>query len=232
MRVPQSLEPIRPRTRLYEEVAERVREYIETRGLAAGDRLPTEREFAEILGVSRTSIRQGLTALRTIGLIDIRHGDGVYLRRSAADVQPEVAREMVAAQRAMPAVMETREALETQIARLAAERRRRADLVAMEAALAAMQRAIDAEEPTQESDTVFHAALADAARNALLVDLMRQLAEPIALTRHASLSLPGRPRQSLEEHRYILAAVRARDPDAASEAMRAHLRAIARLTRR
>lgn len=228
----QDLKPIRPRTRLYEEVAERVREYIDRRGLTVGDRLPTEREFSEILGVSRTSVRQGLTALRTIGLIDIRHGDGVYLRRSAADVQPEVAREMVAAQRAMPIVMETREALETHIARLAAERRRRVDLEAMEAALTAMQRAIDAGDPTDEPDRLFHAAIAAAAKNEMLGHLMRQLAEPIALTRHASLSTPTRPPQSLEEHRRILAAIWARDPDAASEAMREHVRAIAKITRR
>jgi GntR family transcriptional repressor for pyruvate dehydrogenase complex len=76
---------------LYEEVAERLREFIDARELKPGDRLPSEREIASWLEVSRTSVRQALTALRAIGLVDMRHGGGVYVVRSAEEVIPTLA---------------------------------------------------------------------------------------------------------------------------------------------
>jgi GntR family transcriptional repressor for pyruvate dehydrogenase complex len=75
---------------------------------------------AQRLGVSRTSVRQALTALNVGGLVDIRHGDGVYLVRSPEDVVPSLAQGLLDSHAKLPAVMEVREAFETQTARLAA----------------------------------------------------------------------------------------------------------------
>src|SRR5215211_7012420 len=85
-----ALEPIRRRP-LYEEVVERLHAFIDFEKLKPGDKLLSERELAQRLGVSRTSVRQALTALRVGGLVDIRHGDGVYLLRSSEDVVPSLA---------------------------------------------------------------------------------------------------------------------------------------------
>jgi GntR family transcriptional repressor for pyruvate dehydrogenase complex len=220
------LEPIR-RSPLYEEVAQRLRAFVDVQKLKPGDRLLSERDLAQRLGVSRTSVRQALTALRVAGLVEIRHGDGVYLLEPPDRVVPTLARELLESHAQLPAVMEVRVALESQTARLAARRRTAAELEELRAVLEAMAAAIAHGEDGADADEDFHGAIARASRNPLLADLMRQLAEPIDETRRASLSRPGRPAESLAAHREILAAIERQDEDAAAAAMLGHLRVVA-----
>lgn len=217
-----SLSPI-PRSPLYEQVAERLREFIDVQRLQPGERLMSERELAEQLGVSRTSVRQALTALRVQGLVDVRHGDGVYLLRSPRDLIPSLASEIVASEVDHPMIWEVREGIEVQAARLAAARRTLADLGAMRTALEDMERSIAAGEDGIAGDRDFHRAVVKAAHNPLLGELTRQLADAIDRTSAASLTHPGRPPLSLEAHRAILAAIEAGQEDAAAEEMRAHV---------
>ncbi len=221
-----SLRPIR-RSPLYEEVVERLREFIDVEKLEPGDRLLSERELAQRLGVSRTSVRQALTALRVGGLVEIRHGDGVFLLRPPEEVVPSLADQLLESHAQLPAIMEVREALEMQTSRLAARRRNDEDLRELRVALDAMATSIEAGEDGADADQRFHSAIARAARNDMLTTLMDQLADPIDQTRRASLSRPGRPPRSLAAHREILAAIEAQDEDAATAAMRAHLAVVA-----
>jgi GntR family transcriptional regulator, transcriptional repressor for pyruvate dehydrogenase complex len=220
------LQPIR-RSPLYEEVVERLRTFIDVQQLKPGDRLLSERELAQRLGVSRTSVRQALTALKVGGLVDIRHGDGVYLLRPPEDVVPSLAQELLDSHAKLPAVMEVREALETQTARLAARRRTDADLREMRQALTDMAALVDAGEDAADADRRFHGAIAAASHNEFLVSLMDQLADHIDQTRRASLSRPGRLPRSLMAHDAILHAIEAQDEDAAAQEMRAHLKVVA-----
>jgi GntR family transcriptional regulator, transcriptional repressor for pyruvate dehydrogenase complex len=223
-----ALEPIR-RSPLYEEVVERLRAFIDVHKLKPGDKLLSERELAQRLGVSRTSVRQALTALRVGGLVEIRHGDGVYLLRPPEDVVPSLADELLQSHAQLPAIIEVREALETQTARLAARRRTTADLAEMRGALESMAAAIDAGDDGADADQRFHGAIARAAGNQLLATLMDQLADPIDQTRRASLSHPGRPPRSLAAHHQILDAIERQDEHAAATAMREHLEVVADL---
>ncbi|HEY1775757.1 MAG TPA: FadR/GntR family transcriptional regulator [Solirubrobacteraceae bacterium] len=220
------LQPVK-KTALYEVVAERLREFIDLQHLGSGDRLPPEREIAARLGVSRTSVRQALTSLSAVGLIQMRHGEGAFLMRSLDDVIPTLAQELLNQYAQLPAIMEVREALETQTCRLAARRHGPTDIEAMEKALQEMQRAVDAGDDPSTGDALFHRAITHAAHNDLLSDLMDQLSEAIDATRRASLSRPGRPPQSLAAHRMILEAIASRDPGSAAECMRAHLAVVA-----
>jgi GntR family transcriptional regulator, transcriptional repressor for pyruvate dehydrogenase complex len=172
-------------------------------------------------------VRQALTALRVNGLVEIRHGDGVFLVRSPEDVVPSLADQLLQSHAQLPAIMEVREALETQTARLAARRRGEEDLRELRVALDAMAAAIEAGEDGADADQRFHVAIARAARNDLLTSLMDQLADPIDQTRRASLSRPDRPPRSLAAHHEILAAIEAQDEDAATAAMRSHLAVVA-----
>lgn len=217
-----TLEPI-PRSPLYERVAERLREFIDVQRLEPGDRLMSERELAEQLGVSRTSVRQALTALRVQGLVEIRHGEGVYLLRSPRDLIPSLASEIVASEIDHPMIWEVREGIEVQAARLAAARRTDSDIAEMRAALAEMEESIAAGGDGVAGDRRFHRAVAQAAHNPLLGELTRQLADAIDRTSAASLSHPGRPPLSLEAHRAILSAVESGDEDVAAGEMRSHV---------
>lgn len=208
---------------LYEGVARSLVELIRDEGLEPGQRLPAERDLAARLGVSRVSVRQGLTVLRIDGLIEIRRGDGTYVRRRLSDAVPSVGRKLLDSYAHLPAVMEVREAIEHQSAQLAASRRTAADLDAMRAAVDEMEREIADGGTGAKADERFHRAIAEAAHNVILRELMTQLAAPIALTRRASLSRPGRPPRSLEAHRRILDAIERADEVGAAAAMDEHL---------
>ncbi len=209
------------RTRLYEQVAEQITTWISDNGLAAGDRLPPERELATRLGVSRATLSQALVALEVIGAVAVRHGDGTVITGSSGPDR------IVDAIRAhadrLPEIIETRDALETKIAALAAARRTPEDLLRIDDALAAMEADVEAGGRGVEGDERFHGAVTAAAHSLLLARLMGEIGDLIRETRIESLSQPGRPRNSLAGHRAIATAIRGGDPDAASAAMHAHV---------
>ncbi len=216
------LQPV-SRTPLYELVVDRLREFIDVQQLEPGDRLMSERELAQQLGVSRSSVRQALTALKVVGLIEIRHGDGIYLLRSPGDVIPSLALEVANAQVDHPMIWEVREGVETQAARLAARRRTKRDLVRLRQALDAMAASVAAGGDGVVGDRHFHQAIWDAAHNEMLSQVVGQLREAIDRTSEASLTVPGRPPASLEAHEAIFAAIEGQDEAAADAAMRAHV---------
>lgn len=221
-----ALRPIN-RPRLYEQVVASLREFVSAEGLRAGDRLPPERELAERLGVSRASVKQAIVVLEVQGLVDVRHGGGTYLRRDTLDAEPVA--ELEARRRRLPDVLEAREAMETKLAELAAERRTEADLAEIEGALAFMRAEIDAGGAGVEGDRRFHEAITAAARSSLLAEFMRMIADQIAESRTESLRQPGRPERSLAQHWRIAEAVRAQDPARAGTAMRGHVRTVSRV---
>lgn len=209
------------RVRLYEQVAEQISSWINEHDLRPGDRLPPERELAARLGVSRATLSQALVALEVIGYVAVRHGDGTVVAKSPG------ASRIIEAVRAhanrLPEIIETRDALETKIAGLAAARRTEADLDRIEDALVGMQADIEAGGRGVEGDEHFHAAVTAAAHSLLLSQLMSEIADLIRETRIESLSQPDRPRASLAGHRVIADAIRAGDPDGAASAMHAHV---------
>ena len=213
-----------PRPRLYEQIVERLTDYIRQEGLGAGDRLPPERELATGLGVSRASLSQALVALEVLGVITVRHGDGVLIQDTPVD------RQLVAAMRAhqarLPDIIEARLALEVQLAALAAERRTDDNLREIDAALRVMAADVAAGGRGVEGDELFHAAITAAAHSGLLARLMEEISELVRETRLESLTQPGRPNVSLAGHRRIADAVRERDAEAAARSMQDHIRVV------
>jgi GntR family transcriptional repressor for pyruvate dehydrogenase complex len=200
MSVGETLRPV-PRPRLYEQVVSQIQEWITENGLQVGDRLPPERELASRLGVSRATISQALVAMEVVGMVSVRHGDGVVLIEPAGSTKVVSALRRHAQQ--LPEIIEAREALETKLAALAAERRTESDLAAIEEALQVMERDIAAGGRGVEGDELFHAAVTAAGHSALLARLMAEISELIRETRIESL--------------------RARDGEAAAVAMQDHI---------
>jgi GntR family transcriptional repressor for pyruvate dehydrogenase complex len=213
------------RRRLYEQLAARLLDYVEVTGLAVGDRLPSERDLAQALQVSRASVRQATVALEVRGTLEVRHGDGIYLRSLPNDSGHLM--ELMTQRHRLPEILEAREALETQLAALAAARRTQADVAAMAEALDEMAKDIAAGGLGEQGDRLFHEAVTRAARSSLLADFMTAIAAPIAETRRSSLGEPGRPPRSLATHRRIAEAIRRGDAAAARQAMRRHLNMVA-----
>ncbi|WP_405816342.1 FadR family transcriptional regulator [Streptomyces sp. NBC_01390] len=222
-----ALRPVEARTRLYEQVLDRLRDYVAEGGLGAGDRLPPERDLAARLGVSRASVKQAIVVLEVQGLVEVRHGGGTYLVRDSLEVEP--VEQLVERRRRLPDVLDAREALETKLAELAAERRTPEDIDVLRAALAVMGEEIDKGAEGVEGDRLFHAAVTSAAHSGILAEFMRSIADQITESRHESLRQPGRPARSLAQHMAIFEAIEAGLPRQAAAAMRRHVRTVAKV---
>lgn len=219
----QQLKPV-TRPRLYEVIVEQLCAFIADNEMTPGDRLPAERELAANLGVSRASLSQALVALEVQGVLSVRHGDGaVLIRRPTEERAIRALREH--ADR-IPDIIEAREALEVKLAGLAAARRSESEMAAIDAAIAMMEKEVDAGERGVVGDEMFHDAITTAAHSTLLAKLMHEISGLIRETRIESLSQQDRPRASLRGHRKIAEAVRRGDPPAAEKAMTDHLRLV------
>ena len=209
------------RTRLYEQVAEQISAWIVDNGLREGDRLPAERDLAARLGVSRATLSQALVALEVVGVVAVRHGDGTVLTDKAGTAKITDAIRAHAGR--LPDIIETRDALETKLAALAALRRTDEDLSRIRTALDEMQRDIEAGGRGVDGDERFHGAVTAAAHSPLLAQMMGTISELIRETRIESLSQPDRPRTSLAGHQKIADAIAAGDAQRAAAAMHGHV---------
>ncbi|MFE7213999.1 FadR/GntR family transcriptional regulator [Streptomyces sp. NPDC057611] len=208
---------------LYEQVSDRLREFVDLNQLQPGDRLMSERDLARELSVGRSSIREAITALRARGMVEVRHGDGIYLLQQPDDLIDLLAAELVETHVDHPAIWETRQALETQCARLAAMRATTDDLAELDAAMEEMRAEIDAGQPGLSGDRRFHTGVATASHNPILVRLLASMHTALDRTSETSLTRAGQPAKSLRDHQAILDAIRTREPSDAAEAMLRHL---------
>lgn len=201
--------------------------------LAPGDRLPSERELAESLSVSRTSLREALHQLEAKHLIERRPGRGTVVLAPPTQVDDLYASlaELAEADRQLGNVAELRTVIEPKIAEFAALRATSADLLQMDDILQAThENLLDAE--SLELDIRFHLTLARASHNPLLTALTTMVSSWTTPVRKDSHSTPEGRRSSLAGHRAIRDAIEARDPAAAGRAMILHLADVDQLIRR
>lgn len=191
--------------------------------LSPGDRLPPERELAEMVGVSRSSLRQALKVLENMGVISQRVGSGTRLNPAAASILTEPLQFLILLDGiTFDELMEARMIVEPQLAARAAERATPEDLNFMRQAIVRMDESKDDVEQFVASDLEFHQALYDAAGNrvcAMLFTVVHQSLEELLRYTHV-LTAPERTNRF---HRRIFAAIRRRDPEVAKLRMREHL---------
>jgi GntR family transcriptional regulator, transcriptional repressor for pyruvate dehydrogenase complex len=220
------IEPIKS-TRIYEEIVRQVKGMIGEGRLKSGDRLPPERDLAEKFVVSRTSVREALRALESLGLVEIRPGEGTFVREVSVDALIEpLALVMLSQREAVAELFEARRVLEPAIAALAARRATPEEIHEMERILEAQAREIAAGRTGLVEDGHFHAALGTAAHNRAIVRVVHAIMDLLAQSREESLNTPGRPERSHQDHRRVLDAVLDRNDAAAEQAMRDHLDAV------
>ena len=218
------------KTRIPEEIADRVRRLIVDRTFRPGQALPSERVLARRFGVSRGSIRDALRTLETVGLLEARHGQGTFPRELSVDRLVTPIASVITFQRDLQEeLMDVRRMFEPAVARAAASRVTDDDLAEMERVLDAQRRKLKTGQSAIGEDTAFHAVLARATRNRVAVRIMETLNDLLIESRKLTLKQKGRPERSLSGHEAIVAAMRRRDPDAAARAMHAHIDQIADL---
>ncbi|MBA4863468.1 FadR family transcriptional regulator [Streptomyces sp. PSKA54] len=201
--------------------------------LGPGDRLPAERELAESLSVSRTSLREALHQLEAKHLIERRQGRGTIVLAPPTQVDDLYARlaDVAEDDRELANVAELRTVIEPKIAEFAAVRATSADLLQMDDILHATDEHLLAAK-SLELDIQFHLTLARASHNPLLTALTTMVSSWTTPVRKDSHSTREGRRKSLIGHQAIRDAVEARDPVAASQAMIMHLADIDQVIRR
>jgi GntR family transcriptional repressor for pyruvate dehydrogenase complex len=209
-----------------EEVVERLRNMIHSGELAAGDRLPPERDLAKLLGVSRPTLRAGIRSLATVGILQSRQGAGTFVaERGESPTLDAGALKMLSALHGFTSdeMFEARLALEMSIAGLAAERSTSEQMTLMAEQITGMYASLDNPEQYLVHDMKFHQTIAAASGNRILTSLMNMIATILfdarSKTVHRALDL----KQSAEQHHNIYRAMREGDPAAARQAMHVHL---------
>lgn len=201
-----------------------VRQLIESGELSAGDKLPPERELADLIGVSRPSVRAGLQSLATVGVVEARRGAGTFVADGPPllDVNPL---SLFSALHGIPQseLFEARRVIEIDLAGLAAERARGEELAAIAEEVMEMLSSLDDVHRFLIHDIRFHRAIAAAARNPLLAAVMEMVADLFYDQRKRTVDRWREAPRAAEQHRRIYQAIRAGDVQRARQEMDRHL---------
>lgn len=197
---------------LVDQALEQLRKRINSGTWAIGERLPTEPELAAELGISRNTVREAMRVLAFSGLIEIRQGDGSYLR---ALVDP-LATLQALSRCSLDQARETRHILEVEAIGLAALRRTEEDLVGLREALSVSGEHYHGDLDSYIAcDLIFHRRLVDAAHNPMLSELYRYFSSVIGGALRQTLNITPRRQSVFDLHVELLAAVEQQDPERA-----------------
>ena len=211
------------RNKVYEEVARQIERLI-LKKLQPGDKLPSERELAETLGVSRSSIRDAIRSLELMGMVEPRQGAGTIVREISSDslVNP-LANAIKRKDELISELLDFRLMLEPPLAARAATRVSADEIAEMEEILQRQSDKHSRGEAAVAEDSEFHYAIALASGNSVVLKVLDILMDLLRDTRERSLQVEGRLQRSLAGHRRILAALKRHDAEAAKAAMRRHI---------
>ncbi|HEY3314060.1 MAG TPA: FadR/GntR family transcriptional regulator [Bacillota bacterium] len=212
--------------RRYEDIINRIRTLMIEGRLSPGDKLLPERQLAEMLGVSRGSVREALTVLQTMGVIEVSPGGGAYVRQVRfSDLIQSFAFVAFKEYQAVVDLLEVRKVLEVEAVALATSRAQPSDLTRILEDVVRFNRDVEAGLMPDESDSDFHAHIAEATENKVLASLMSMLSglyrETYGPTRMRLVAAAGRA--YAQDHRLIYEAMKRSDVDQACLAMAAHL---------
>jgi GntR family transcriptional repressor for pyruvate dehydrogenase complex len=220
--------PRRRARNLSQEVVDEIGQRVKNGVLQQGDKLPTESELMQQLGVSRTVIREAMSRLQAAGMIETRHGIGSFIRNPSKNgfrIDPS---ELVTIQDVLN-VLQLRQSLESTAAGIAALQRSDEDLAVMAAILKEFELALVNGTETVDTDFRFHLSIAKATGNRYFVEFMSYLGQTvIPRTRINTASLGEETQQRYlqrvhYEHEEIFKAIESRNPLVATSAMQMHL---------
>lgn len=220
--------------RLNERIRMEILRVLQTRDLSPGDRLPSERELASSLQVSRPSVREAVRTLQAEGRLVVKHGQGVFVAEPA--MQKTLRESMARLDHSLSELFAMREVLEVPAARWAAQRQDTVGLDAVQDAFDELDEAL-LEKPRdferlQDLDAAFHLRIVQAAGNRLLEQSQGVLNELLLTGLKTTLAIEGRAESSRLEHLKILTALRDGDAGAAGRAAAAHVRNVRRAANR
>lgn len=214
-----------PDTQRTMHVVNHIRSLIENGTLQPGDKIPSEREFARSLNISRASLRTGIGYLAAMGVMKVRHGVGTFV----ADGPPEFGKASFSLMGALHGfqswqMFEARLILESNLAALAAERGKEEHHTALAEEVAEIFASVDSPSDFLIHDVLFHRIVSQASGNPILAALMETITSALYDKRRKTVERSIDLRESAEMHRKIYRAIRSRDPLEARKLMEQHLR--------
>jgi DNA-binding FadR family transcriptional regulator len=214
--------------RLYRKIARQLSELIAAGEFAPGQRLPAERELALQLGVSRPSVREALIALEIEGKVEVRVGSGVFVT-----AQPSMAAPVTLQEGEGPfELIEARSVVEGETAARAAHDAGAEDLAEIRRTVDELERCHAEGERSEAADRAFHLAVAGATHNGPLASVVQMLWDQgrgaVWKQMEKHFETPALRAATLRDHRTVLEAIEARDPEGARQAMRRHLARVGR----
>ena len=222
-----NFQPIKPK-KVSTQIADQIRSSILAGEFAPGDKLPPERELAEMFGVSRPSVREALNVLASSGLVMSYQGGGTVVMSLVETSSVNPLSELIRVQqdRALD-VIEVRKSMESWTAWYAAERALPEDIRRMEEIIAGMEHNLETKRPSEDLDANLHIVIARATHNIVWLHLMQNLFDAMKQFQQTvwrAVYLTEEDHQILfEHHNSIVQAIKARDPQAARDAMLHHL---------
>ncbi|MEK4230877.1 FadR/GntR family transcriptional regulator [Solibacillus sp. FSL H8-0538] len=213
----------------YEEVCEILHNKIRSNELKPGDRIDSVEHLAEQLQVSRSAVREAMSALKAMGLIEIKQGSGTFVKEfSEHQLDFPLSTSILSNRQTVPNLLELRKIIEVGIAASAAKKRTQEDIEQLERILEEMKRVQGNGELGEKVDFDFHTAIATASQNPLLANLLDQVSvlmiETMRETRRIWLfSKKTTSEQLYDEHMQIFLAIKQKNPELAEMAMSSHL---------
>jgi GntR family transcriptional repressor for pyruvate dehydrogenase complex len=214
------------------QITRRLLDYLLSGEVTPGQKIPSERQLAEALAVGRGALREAIKSLSLLGLLEQRIGDGTYLSRSSSDLLPQVIEwGMLLGEKRLDDLLEARYHLEVLLSGWAADRRTEEQLARLRELVAQMEAAgSDDLDGYVRADIAFHLQVAACSGNTVLADVLTNIQSLLQAWASRVIHTAGETQTSLAMHRPILAAIEDGDPDAARQAMTAHMaRAVHRL---
>lgn len=201
------------------QVTDALADYVENAQLQAGERLPTERALMEQLQVGRSTIREAISHLQALGVIETRKGSGTYLLKpvSKATIHMPLSLDAGTLRDALLQTLEVRRGIECEAGMVAAAKRTAEDLALIERNLNEMERVHIEKGTSGPEDLAFHLAIYDATHNPLFRQLLEQMRETFWQFWQHPFERQDFARRSFPFHRTLFNAIAARDPEAARE---------------
>ena len=220
-----SLKPIKPRL-IADQVFDQLRELVMRGELKPGQQIMPERKLAEVLKVSRTSVRDAINKMVAMGLLEQHQGQGTFVR-VPADSQNPLAVVMETQDASLENLMEVRIGLECAAAAYAARRATEEDIRFLEKSVEEMKAEVASGRLGTEADVSFHMAISFATKNPLQVYIMKNFYDYLFYSIRENLSQlyekPGNIEQIVDQHKAITRAIRGHDAEQAFTAMRRHI---------
>lgn len=215
--------------KIYEEIASQIKEQIVSGKLIPGQKLPSTRELSERYEVGRSTVREALSALKAIGLLEIHQGEGSYVRAIGSEEMNMPSLESLLLNReTILELLEARKSLEVSNAAIAAEKRTEEDLLLFQQILREMEQGHGDEAKGEKADILFHLTLAKATHNSIMFRLLETISSQMELAIRETRRLQMYANKSVSEqlwreHVDIYEAIRQRNSSLAQDKMRHHL---------